>query len=42
MPPDARSPTTPDDDLSRLKGEYLAAGHQRDNLFWGWIRSADP
>ena len=30
------------DDLSRLKGEYLAAGHQRDNLFWGWIRPADP
>ena len=27
------------DDLSRLKAEYLAAGHQRDNLFWGWIRT---
>ena len=25
------------DDLSRLKAQYLAAGHQRDNLFWGWI-----
>ena len=29
------------DDLSRLKAEYLAAGHQRDNLFWGWIRTQD-
>jgi len=26
------------DELSRLKAEYLAAGHQRDNLFWGWIQ----
>ena len=28
-----------DDELSRLKAEYLAAGNQRDNLFWGWIRN---
>lgn len=28
-----------DDELSRLKAEYLAAGNQRDNLlFWGWIQ----
>ncbi len=27
-----------DDELSRLKADYLAAGHQRDNLFWGFIR----
>ena len=26
------------DELSRLKSDYLAAGHQRDNLFWGWIQ----
>ena len=26
-----------DDRLSQLKAEYLAAGNQRDNLFWGWI-----
>ena len=25
------------DALSQLKAEYLAAGHERDNLFWGWI-----
>ena len=25
------------DVLSRLKADYLAAGNQRDNLFWGWI-----
>ena len=30
------------DDLSRLRAEYLVAGHQRDNPFWGWIRPADP
>ena len=27
-----------DDELSRLKAAYLAAGNQRDNLFWGWIQ----
>ena len=26
------------DELSRLKADYLAAGNQRDNLFWGWIQ----
>jgi predicted TIM-barrel fold metal-dependent hydrolase len=26
------------DKLAGLKAEYLAAGNQRDNLFWGWIR----
>ena len=26
------------DELSRLKAEYLAAGNQRDNLYWGWIQ----
>ena len=26
------------DELTRLKAEYLAAGNQRDNLLWGWIR----
>ncbi len=25
------------DALSQLKAEYLAAGNERDNLFWGWI-----
>ena len=28
-----------DDELSRLKAEYLDAGNQRDNLFWGWIQN---
>ena len=28
-----------DDGIARCKAEYLAAGHQRDNLFWGWIRT---
>ena len=27
-----------DDELSHLKSAYLAAGNQRDNLFWGWIQ----
>jgi len=27
------------DELSRLKAEYLDAGNQRDNLFWGWIQN---
>ena len=26
------------DELSRLKAEYLDAGNQRDNLYWGWIQ----
>ena len=26
------------DEIARHKAEYLAAGNQRDNLFWGWIR----
>ena len=25
------------DALSQLKAAYLAAGNERDNLFWGWI-----
>ncbi len=28
-----------DDELSRLKAEYIDAGNQRDNLFWGWIQN---
>ena len=28
-----------DDGIARCKAEYLAAGNQRDNLFWGWIRT---
>ena len=26
------------DEISRLKAEYLMAGNQRDNLYWGWIQ----
>ena len=26
------------DEISRLKAEYLTAGNQRDNLYWGWIQ----
>ena len=29
------------ENLSRLKAKYLASGHQCDNLFRGWIRTAD-
>ena len=25
------------DASSQIKAEYLAAGNQRDNPFWGWI-----
>jgi len=26
------------DEIARLKAEYLETGHQHDNPFWGWIR----